>query len=173
MATETAAPVLVVDDDWQTRRLIRWALEEEGFVVETAADGGQALQLARRRRPALVVLDMRLPVLDGTAVAGGLRAAHGARAADRPHHGRRPSRGAGARGGRLRAPAEALRPGRPYRHRPARIGRAAGLGVRRAPLTGGGLWRGGGGARPMPAGVEAKRAELLVELTPPAAAGGS
>jgi CheY-like chemotaxis protein len=78
VATETPAPILVVDDDWQTRRLLRWALEEEGFLVETAADGGQALELARRTRPALVVLDMRLPVMDGAAVAGGLRAAHGA-----------------------------------------------------------------------------------------------
>jgi DNA-binding response OmpR family regulator len=49
-------------------------LEDEGFEVETAADGGQALDHARRRAPALVVLDMRLPVANGTAVAGGLRA---------------------------------------------------------------------------------------------------
>ena len=73
MASQPAAPILVVDDDWQTRRLLRWALEEEGFVVETAADGGQALELARRTRPALVVLDMRLPVLDGAAVEARVR----------------------------------------------------------------------------------------------------
>jgi DNA-binding response OmpR family regulator len=73
MATETAAHILVVDDDWQTRRLIRWALEEEGFVVETASDGQQALERATSARPALVVLDMRLPLVDGTAVADGLR----------------------------------------------------------------------------------------------------
>jgi DNA-binding response OmpR family regulator len=67
-------PILVVDDDLRTREAIRLTLEEEGFEVETASDGGQALQQARSRRPALVVLDMRLPVADGAAVAGGLRA---------------------------------------------------------------------------------------------------
>jgi DNA-binding response OmpR family regulator len=65
--------VLVVDDDLQIRQTIRWALEEEGFVVETASDGQQALERATSARPALVVLDMRLPLVDGAAVADGLR----------------------------------------------------------------------------------------------------
>ncbi len=78
MSTKTlkqpSAPILVVDDDLRTREAIRLTLEDEGFDVDTAADGAQALQQARRRRPALVVLDMRLPAADGAAVAGGLRA---------------------------------------------------------------------------------------------------
>jgi DNA-binding response OmpR family regulator len=77
MSTETSArpsaPILVVDYDLRTRDAIRQTLEDEGFEVETAADGGQALQQARRRPPALVVLDTRLPVAEGTAIAGGLR----------------------------------------------------------------------------------------------------
>jgi DNA-binding response OmpR family regulator len=82
MSTESAAEpatafILVVDDDPRIRQAIRWALEEEGFVVETAADGRQAPERAVGVRPALVVLDMRLPVVDGATVADGLRAAYG------------------------------------------------------------------------------------------------
>jgi two-component system OmpR family response regulator len=71
------APVLVVDDDPTIRQLLRWALEDEGIAVETAADGWQALSYIARRRPALVVLDMGLPGADGYQVADSLRAAHG------------------------------------------------------------------------------------------------
>ncbi len=70
----TEAPILVVEDDPQLRRMIRWALEDEGYVVETAADGRQAVEHTARARPALVVLDMTLPVLDGMGVARELRA---------------------------------------------------------------------------------------------------
>ena len=69
--------ILVVDDDRRIRELIQWALEEEGFVVETAVDGLQGLEAATRTCPALIVLDMHLPVIDGAGVADGLRAAHG------------------------------------------------------------------------------------------------
>lgn len=75
-ADDAAQPViLVVDDDLQIRQTIRWTLEEEGFVVETAADGQEALERATSARPALVVLDMRLPLVDGAAFADGLRRA--------------------------------------------------------------------------------------------------
>lgn len=67
--------ILVVDDDLYVRQTIQLALEEEGFVVETAADGQRGLERAMCSRPALVVLDMRLPLVDGTAVADGLRSA--------------------------------------------------------------------------------------------------
>jgi DNA-binding response OmpR family regulator len=68
------APILVVDDDSHLREAIRDTLEEEGFEVETASDGTQALHKARNRPPALVVLDFRLPAIDGAAVAGQLEA---------------------------------------------------------------------------------------------------
>ena len=67
-------PVLVVDDDAMVRRLIRRALEEEGLQVVAAANGRLALEQAGHVRPALVVLDISLPVLGGDAVAEGLRA---------------------------------------------------------------------------------------------------
>ena len=69
--------VLVVDDDANVREAIRWALEDEGFEVETAADGLQAIQRGVARRPDLVLLDLTLPLLDGYRVASDLRAAHG------------------------------------------------------------------------------------------------
>ena len=70
-------PILVVDDDPGLREIIQEALESEGLLVDAAADGMQALELAAQRRPSLVVLDWGLPVFDGDAVATQLRQAHG------------------------------------------------------------------------------------------------
>lgn len=70
--------VLVVDDDANVREALKWALEDEGFEVETAADGLQAVERGMARRPDLVLLDLTLPVLDGYRVASDLRAVHGA-----------------------------------------------------------------------------------------------
>jgi DNA-binding response OmpR family regulator len=71
------APILVVEDDPRIRETIQWVLEDEGYEVETAADGQQALDRAAARRPRLLVLDMMLPGLDGAGVADGLLAAYG------------------------------------------------------------------------------------------------
>ena len=76
-AMEAAGRILVVDDDPGLREIIQEALESEGLLVDAAADGMQALELAARRRPSLVVLDWGLPVFDGDAVATQLRQAHG------------------------------------------------------------------------------------------------
>jgi two-component system alkaline phosphatase synthesis response regulator PhoP len=65
--------VLVVDDEPQIVRLVSDYLEHGGFAVLTAADGQAALQLARARRPDLVVLDLGLPGLDGLDVTRSLR----------------------------------------------------------------------------------------------------
>lgn len=72
-----AALVLVVDDDANIRQMIQWTLEDEGFPVETAADGQQAVEQARRRKPDLMILDINMPVMDGYAVAAALHAAYG------------------------------------------------------------------------------------------------
>jgi DNA-binding response OmpR family regulator len=71
------ASILVIDDDPNIRLTIQWALEEAGFVVDTAADGTEALEQGPWVRPALVVLDLRLPGVDGMNVAAQLRADHG------------------------------------------------------------------------------------------------
>ncbi len=66
-------PILVVDDDVKIVRLVRTYLERDGFTVVTAADGPAALEAIERHRPALVVLDLMLPELDGRAVIRAVR----------------------------------------------------------------------------------------------------
>lgn len=66
-------PILVVDDDAKIVRLVRTYLERDGFSVVTAADGPAALDAIERQRPALVVLDLMLPELDGRAVIRAVR----------------------------------------------------------------------------------------------------
>jgi DNA-binding response OmpR family regulator len=63
MATE--AYVLVVDDDPAIRGLVADALRAEGYSVDLAAHGREALEAIRARRPATVVLDLMMPVMDG------------------------------------------------------------------------------------------------------------
>jgi DNA-binding response OmpR family regulator len=67
------APILVVDDDAKIVRLVRTYLEREGFTVVTAGDGPAALDAIETHRPALVVLDLMLPELDGRAVIRAVR----------------------------------------------------------------------------------------------------
>ena len=66
-------PILVVDDDAKIVRLVRTYLERDGFMVVTAADGPAALEAIETHRPALVVLDLMLPELDGRAVIRAVR----------------------------------------------------------------------------------------------------
>jgi DNA-binding response OmpR family regulator len=67
------APILVVDDDAKIVRLVRTYLEREGYRVVTAADGPAALDAIETHEPALVVLDLMLPELDGRAVIRSVR----------------------------------------------------------------------------------------------------
>ena len=66
-------PILVVDDDEKIVRLVRTYLEREGFAVITAADGPAALAAIEDHDPALVVLDVMLPGLDGRSVIRAVR----------------------------------------------------------------------------------------------------
>jgi two-component system response regulator MprA len=68
------AAILVVDDDAPIRRMLDRTLSAEGYAVETAADGGEALASVERSTPDLVVLDVGLPGVDGLAVSRRLRA---------------------------------------------------------------------------------------------------
>jgi DNA-binding response OmpR family regulator len=67
------ALILVVDDEEPIRQLASLYLEKEGFQVACAADGPEAIELAHRQRPALVVLDVMLPTIDGFEVCRRLR----------------------------------------------------------------------------------------------------
>jgi DNA-binding response OmpR family regulator len=66
--------VLVVDDDKKTVDLIRLYLERDRYPVLIAYDGKQALEVARTKRPGLIILDLMLPQVDGLAVCRTLRA---------------------------------------------------------------------------------------------------
>lgn len=65
--------VLVVEDDSDIRHLLRRRIERLGHRVVEASTGEAALELARAHRPALVVLDILLPGIDGWEVLGQLR----------------------------------------------------------------------------------------------------
>lgn len=67
--------ILVVEDDPEIRRLVREALETEGYAVLTAVTGGEAITIVAHAAPDLVVLDLGLPDLDGVEVVRTLRAA--------------------------------------------------------------------------------------------------
>jgi two-component system OmpR family response regulator len=70
---DLAAPILVVDDDAKIVRLVRMYLEREGFRVLDAGDGRQALATIALEPPALVVLDVMLPEVDGLSVLRAVR----------------------------------------------------------------------------------------------------
>jgi two-component system OmpR family response regulator len=67
-------PIMVVDDDRKIVALVRAYLEREGYRVATAHDGREALRRSRAEEPALIVLDLMLPQLDGLEVMRILRA---------------------------------------------------------------------------------------------------
>ena len=65
--------VLVVDDEPQIRRALTTNLRARGFDVDEASSGEEALEVAARARPDLVILDLGLPGIDGIDVVHGLR----------------------------------------------------------------------------------------------------
>lgn len=69
--------VLVVEDDRDLAAVMRLALESAGHRVRTARHGQEALDLVAADRPALVLLDMMMPVMDGWRCAAELRSCYG------------------------------------------------------------------------------------------------
>jgi two-component system alkaline phosphatase synthesis response regulator PhoP len=67
------ATILVIEDDAQIRRVVEGYLRQAGYRVLTAADGVAGLSLAQQAKPALLVLDLMLPGLDGLEIARRLR----------------------------------------------------------------------------------------------------
>ena len=67
------APALVVDPDPRQRQLLRTLLERAGFRTEAVATGEEALEAARRNRPQLVLLEVRLGDISGYEVCRALR----------------------------------------------------------------------------------------------------
>lgn len=72
-APDPAVELLIIDDDSATRMLLRRALQRQGYGVREAADGEQGLSVFQQHRPALVLLDVMMPVLDGFATCARMR----------------------------------------------------------------------------------------------------
>ena len=68
--------VLVVDDDLDLREALELILEDRGFRVVTAANGREALERLAGERPLAILLDMRMPEMDGWQFAKEFRARH-------------------------------------------------------------------------------------------------
>ena len=73
MNGSTASTILVVDDDEDYRQMMRFALEREGYRTYEATNGIHAVQLAQQIQPALILMDLSMPVLDGKLAAEQIR----------------------------------------------------------------------------------------------------
>ena len=82
--------VLLVDDDPAILRLLEVNFRMEGFVVDAAAHGEDAIAAATAARPDVAILDLMLPGMDGRQILDGLRAdaRHGRRARRVPERAR-------------------------------------------------------------------------------------
>jgi len=69
----TSWTLLVVDDNHTNRLFVQAALEPEGYHVEQAVDGVEALEMAQRLHPSLILLDVRMPGMDGFEVCAALK----------------------------------------------------------------------------------------------------
>jgi CheY-like chemotaxis protein len=78
LTQETEGPttdhrILVVDDEPAIVRLMEYVLDRQGYTVQTAADGDEALRLVGAFRPDLILLDVMMPRKDGYTVAEAIR----------------------------------------------------------------------------------------------------
>ena len=65
--------ILLIEDNEQNRYLATFLLERHGYEVASAPDGLQGIEAAKTAIPALILLDIQLPMMDGYAVAQALR----------------------------------------------------------------------------------------------------
>ncbi|MFB2981102.1 AAA family ATPase [Microseira sp. BLCC-F43] len=65
--------ILVVDDKWQNRAVLRNMLEPLGFIIAEAANGEEGIEIARALQPNLIIIDLVMPVLDGFEMMRQLR----------------------------------------------------------------------------------------------------
>ena len=72
MASSSSGSVLVVDDESSIRESLRMILEYEGYGVREAANGKEALQAVADDLPDAVLLDVKMPEMDGLEVLAGL-----------------------------------------------------------------------------------------------------
>jgi pilus assembly protein CpaE len=73
MGEAMAEKILIVDDDVETLRLVGLMLQRQGYEIASASNGAQALSMAQREMPDLIVLDVMMPDMDGYQVTSTLR----------------------------------------------------------------------------------------------------
>ncbi|WP_017476300.1 response regulator [Pseudomonas sp. PAMC 26793] len=66
--------ILVVDDEYLIADILGYALEDEGYMVVKASNGQKGLEVLERERPALIITDFMMPVMDGLEFAEAVRA---------------------------------------------------------------------------------------------------
>jgi CheY-like chemotaxis protein len=71
---EQTARILIVDDERHNRQLLELMLTPEGFAIQTAASGDEALALVAAQPPDLIVLDIMMPGMDGYQAIQAIRA---------------------------------------------------------------------------------------------------
>lgn len=72
MAEITSDKILVVEDERNLSDTLKYNLRKEGYDVVTVIDGAEALDIARREKPGLIILDIMLPKVSGFEVCHGL-----------------------------------------------------------------------------------------------------
>ncbi len=77
MKSTDQRPILVVEDDEAILRSIEQILADEGYAVVAASHGKEALELIERIPPRLILLDMKMPVMDGWEFAAAYHQRHG------------------------------------------------------------------------------------------------
>ncbi len=65
--------IVVVDDEEAIRLLYKEELTDAGYAVEIASNGAEALAMVRERRPDLLTIDLKMPVMDGIELLGHVR----------------------------------------------------------------------------------------------------
>jgi two-component system response regulator (stage 0 sporulation protein F) len=68
-----AEKILVVDDEWELRNLLTEFLTGEGYDVIQASNGEEALELAEKEEPQVILLDIKMPGIDGIEVCRRLK----------------------------------------------------------------------------------------------------
>jgi hypothetical protein len=76
MMVERRTLILIADDERDIRFILRDVLESAGYSVIEAADGAEAREAVTKRHPTIVLLDVRLPVVDGMTLLGEFRTEH-------------------------------------------------------------------------------------------------
>jgi DNA-binding NtrC family response regulator len=73
MSEDQKSRILVIDDDEGTRKVVGAALESEGYSVDTASNGKQAIEKSRTKFYNLALIDIRLPDMDGTRLLTAMK----------------------------------------------------------------------------------------------------